>query len=272
MDRLDKILGDAGIGSRKDCEKLIRRGYVTVNGEVVRTASLKVADSDVVAIDGEVVPRHRDVVCIMNKVAGLVTSTEDGRNRTVMEHLPQDMQVQKVLPVGRLDKDTEGLLVFSNQGDLIHRLISPKHEVPKVYYVEHDGDVTSSEVEKAFSGIALKDGSVCRSADLMRIAEGRSLILIRQGMYHQVKRMYAAMGLHVNYLKRVQIGSLVLGDLAPGEVRELSESEIALLSDKDARIVFTSADDPVYSQSPAFQQFLKLTEVERESDNEMEDA
>lgn len=266
MDRLDKILGEAGIGSRKDCEKLVRRGYVTVNGEVVRTASLKVADSDVVAVDGEVVPRHRDVVCIMNKEAGLVTSTEDGRNRTVMEYLPPEMLVQKVLPVGRLDKDTEGLLVFSNQGDLIHKLISPKHEVPKVYYVEHDGDVTSAEVQKALMGIELKDGSVCRSADIQRIGEGRSLILIRQGMYHQVKRMYAAMGLPVKFLKRVQIGSLVLGDLEPGKVRELSESEIAMLSDKDAHIVFTSEDDPVYSHSPAFEQFLKLTEVEREEE------
>lgn len=260
MERLDKILADAGLGSRKDCERLVRRGFVTVNGELVRVASAKVSPEDTVVCDGEVVVRRRSVTCIMNKVAGLVTSTEDGRNRTVMEHLPDEMAIQKVLPVGRLDKDTEGLLVFSNDGDLIHRLISPKHNVPKVYYVEHKGDITATEISAAESGLVLKDGSVCKSAAIMRISEGRSLILIREGMYHQVKRMYACMGLKVNYLKRVQIGSLFLGDLGFGQVRELTEEEIEKLSDKDASIIYDSSLEKVFSHSPEFEQYTKLCE------------
>ena len=173
--------------------------------------------------------RHREVVCILNKPAGFVTSTEDDRNPTVMELLPQELLRQKVVPAGRLDKDTEGLLVFTNNGELLHKLISPKYEVPKVYYVEHEGDVTDSIIQRASDGVVLKDGTVCKSAVIERLGEGKSTICIREGMYHQVKRMYAALGLHVNYLRRIQIGGVKLGDLEVSKVRELTEEEKTLL-------------------------------------------
>ena len=229
MDRLDKIISEAGLCSRRECERLARRGLITVDGQVVKNASEKVSDTAMIEIDGEPVVRHREVVCILNKPAGFVTSTEDDLNRTVMELLPEEMLRQKVVPAGRLDKDTEGLLVFTNNGELLHKLISPKYEVPKVYYVEHEGDVTETVIERAQSSIVLKDGTVCKSAVIERLGEGKSTICIREGMYHQVKRMYAALGLHVNYLRRIQIGGVKLGDLEVSKVRELTEEEKALL-------------------------------------------
>ncbi len=229
MERLDKIISETGLCSRRDCERLARRGLITVNGLVVKNSAEKVADDAIIELDGEPVARRREVVCIMNKPSGFVTSTDDDCNPTVMELLPDEMLRQKVVPAGRLDKDTEGLLVFTNNGELLHRLISPKHEIRKVYYIEHEGDVTAKEIEKAEKGIELKDGTVCKSAVIERLEEGKSTICIREGMYHQVKRMYAALGMHVNYLRRIQIGNLPLADLKPSEVRELSKEEINLL-------------------------------------------
>ncbi|MBO4393265.1 MAG: rRNA pseudouridine synthase [Spirochaetales bacterium] len=225
MDRLDKIISEAGVCSRRDCERLARRGLITVDGQVVKNTSEKVSDTAIIEIDGEPVARRREVVLIMNKPAGFVTSTDDDRNPTVMELLSEEMLRQKVVPAGRLDKDTEGLLVFTNNGELLHKLISPKHEVPKVYYVEHEGDVTEETVGKAAEGIQLKDGTVCKSAVIERLEEGKSTVCICEGMYHQVKRMYAALGLHVNYLRRIQIGGVKLGDLEVSKVRELTEEE-----------------------------------------------
>ena len=229
MERLDKIISEAGLCSRRDCERLARRGRITVDGLVVKSASDKVADNAKIELDGQPVSRRREVVCIMYKPSGFVTSTEDDRSRTVMELLPDEMLRQKVVPAGRLDKETEGLLVFTNNGELLHRLISPKHEVQKVYYVEHEGVVSADVIEKAKEGVVLKDGSVCKSAVIERLGVGRSTICIREGMYHQVRRMYAALGLHVTYLRRIRIGSLTLGDLKPSETRELTEDEIELL-------------------------------------------
>ena len=231
MERLDKIISEAGLCSRRDCERLARRGLITVNGLIVKNSAEKVTDDAIIELDGEPVARRREVVCVMNKPSGFVTSTDDDRNPTVMELLPDEMLGQKVVPAGRLDKDTEGLLVFTNNGELLHKLISPKYEIKKVYYVEHEGDVTDSAIQKAKEGVLLKDGTVCKSAVIERLEEGKSTICIREGMYHQVKRMYAALGLHVNYLKRIRIGNLPLSDLKPSEVRELSEEEKKLLLD-----------------------------------------
>lgn len=230
MERLDKILSEAGVCSRRDCFRLARRGLITVDGKVVSDASGKIADGVRIEVDGKPVQRRREVVCIMNKPAGFVTSTEDKLSRTVMELLPEDILMQKVVPAGRLDKDTEGLLVFTNNGDFLHHLISPKSNVPKTYYVEHEGTVSDEAVKSAAQGIVLKDGTVCRSASIVRLEEGRSEITITEGMYHQVKRMFAAIGCHVTYLRRIQIGGVSLGDLASGQVRELGPEETSMLT------------------------------------------
>ncbi len=227
MERLDRILSKAGFCSRKDALRYARKGLIKVDGLVVRRSDEKVDENAKIEIDGVLLEPHRTMVCMMNKPAGLVTSTSDDRNRTVMELLPESMVRQGVVPVGRLDKDTEGLLLFTNDGDLQHRLISPKQGVSKVYYVEHEGDLTEEDLRKARDGISLKDGSLCRSAYISRLEEGRSTIRIHEGMYHQVKRMYAALGHPVTFLRRIQIGSVSLGDLPVGEVRELTEQEIS---------------------------------------------
>ena len=229
MERLDKILSEAGVCSRRDCLRLARRGLITVNGAEENDASARIADDALIEVDGEVVQRRREVVCMMNKPAGFVTSTEDNLSRTVMELLPEELLRQKVVPAGRLDKDTEGLLIFTNNGDFLHQLISPKSNVSKTYYVEHEGSVSEEAVKAAEKGITLKDGTVCRGAKLIRIEEGKSEITITEGMYHQVKRMFAALGCHVTYLRRIQIGGVSLGDLEPGHVRELSSEETAKL-------------------------------------------
>jgi len=229
MERLDKVISSAGICSRKECGRLGREGRITVNGQVVRMLDTKVDEDAVIAIDGQEIVRHRDVVCIMNKPAGFVTSTDDNRSRTVMELLPEEMLRQKVVPAGRLDKDTEGLLVFTNNGDLLHRLISPKSGISKTYYVEHDGLITDQAVKNAQEGIVLKDGTVCKPARIDILSDGRSDITITEGMYHQVKRMFAALGCHVTYLRRIRIGGLSLGDLEPSQVRELEPDEVGLL-------------------------------------------
>ena len=226
MERLDKILSEAGACTRRECDRLARRGLIKVDGLVVRDSSEKIGDSAEIELDGQIVERRRTVVCVMNKPAGFVTSTADDRSRTVMELLPQELMRQQVVPAGRLDKDTEGLLVFTNDGDLLHRLISPKSGVSKTYDVEYEGSLVPDAAAKAREGVVLKDGTVCKSAELEIVEEGRCIIRITEGMYHQVKRMVAALGAHVTHLKRTQIGEVPLGTLGPGEVRELSEEEI----------------------------------------------
>ena len=225
MQRLDKILSEAGICSRRDCERLVRKRLILVDGNPVSSAATKIPDEATISVDGVPVQRRRRVVCIMNKRAGLVTSTEDPQSPTVMEDLPEDLLSQGIVPAGRLDKDTEGLLVFTNDGALLHRLISPKAEVTKEYYIEYEGNLQADAPEKAKAGITLKDGSVCKSAGLFLTEPGKCTICIREGMYHQVKRMIAALGGHVTFLRRTRIGALEIGDLKPGEVRELSEKE-----------------------------------------------
>ncbi len=229
MERLDRILSQAGFCSRKDAMRYARKGLIKVNGLVVRRSDEKVDENSKIEIDGVLLEPHRIMVCMMNKPKGFVTSTADDRNRTVMELLPESMLRQGVVPVGRLDKDTEGLLLFTNDGDLHHKLISPKYGVSKVYYVEHEGDITDDDIKRAEEGIPLKDGSLCKSAVISRLDEGKSTIEIHEGMYHQVKRMYAALGHHVNYLRRMKIADLEIGGLQIGEVRELTAVEISAL-------------------------------------------
>lgn len=225
MQRLDKILSEAGICSRRDCARLVRRKLILIDGNPATDSAGKVSDDAEITVDGVPVVRKRHIVLIMNKRGGLVTSTEDPLSPTVMEDLPEEMLSQGVLPAGRLDKDTEGLLVFTNDGALLHRLISPKSEVTKEYYIEYEGTLQTDAPEKAKAGITLKDGSVCKSADLVLLQGGKCTICIREGMYHQVKRMIAALGGHVTFLRRTRIGALEIGDLKAGEVRELSQKE-----------------------------------------------
>ena len=230
MERLDKYLCDSGAGTRSQVKPIIKAGRVTVDGVVIRDPSMKFdPQKQTVCLDGAPLGGRRRVVAMMNKPAGYVTATEDKTEKTVMELLPSELLSQDVKPVGRLDKATEGLLLFTNDGDLLHRLISPGKEVPKVYYAQHEGQTTAEDVQAFRDGITLRDGTVCRSATLEGLGPGESLITVCEGKYHQVRRMMASRGMHVTYLERRAEGKLTLGDLPRGMTRELTEEEMALL-------------------------------------------
>ena len=228
MERLDKFLVACGIGSRSQVKDIMKAGRVTVDGTVERDNSRKIdPQKQSICLDGEVLGGRRRVVVMLNKPAGFVTATEDKNERTVMELLPPEMLAQDVKPVGRLDKATEGLLLFTNDGDLLHRLISPKKEVAKVYYARHEGQAGEADIAAFAEGLTLRDGTVCLPAKLEPLGLGESLITVCEGKYHQVRRMMASRQMTVQYLERRQEGPLSLGELPRGSVRELSEAEIA---------------------------------------------
>ncbi len=227
MDRLDKFLCDCGIGTRSQVKAILKAGRVTVDGVTERDSSRKIDTATCrVCLDGEVVGSAGTVVVMMNKPAGYVTATEDKTEKTVMELLPGEYRHLDLKPVGRLDKMTEGLLLFTNDGDLLHRLISPKKQVPKVYYARHEGRAGEEDIHAFSEGLTLRDGTVCLSAVLEPLAEGESLITVCEGKYHQVRRMMAARGMHVSYLERRKEGNLSLGQLPRGQVRLLTEEEL----------------------------------------------
>ena len=228
MDRLDKYLSDSGVGTRSQVKVILKSGRVTVDGKPEKDPGRKIDPAvQTVCLDGEVLGGMRRVVAMLNKPAGYVTATEDPVEKTVMELLPESMKHLDLKPVGRLDKATEGLLLLTNDGDLLHRLISPKKEVPKIYYAKHEGTAVQEDVEAFASGITLRDGTVCLPAVLEPLAAGESLITVCEGKYHQVRRMMASRNMTVTYLERRQEGELTLGTLPRGAVRELKDDEIA---------------------------------------------
>ena len=230
MERLDKFLSASGAGSRSQVKELLKAGRVTVDGAVERDPGRKVDPKfQTVALDAAPLGGRRRVVLMLHKPAGYVTATSDARERTVMELLPPEYKHMDLNPVGRLDKETEGLLLFTNDGALLHRLISPRQEVPKVYYARHEGQASAEDVLAFEKGLELRDGTKCLPAALEPLGPGESRITVREGKYHQVRRMMASRGMTVHYLQRQREGGLELGDLAPGESRELSEEEIRKL-------------------------------------------
>ena len=230
MERLDKFLCDSGIGTRSQVKQLLKTGAVTVDGIPERDPGRKVdPQKQEICYQGTPLGGKRRVVLMLHKPAGYVTATEDPRDKTVMELLPAQYRTMDIKPVGRLDKATEGLLLFTNDGDLLHRLISPKKEVPKVYYARHEGQAGDEDVRAFREGLTLRDGTQCLPAVLEPLGPGESLVTVCEGKYHQVRRMMASRGMTVLYLKRQQEGPLSLGDLPLGQVRELSLEEIAAL-------------------------------------------
>ena len=228
MERLDKFLCDSGVGTRSQVKAILKAGRVAVDGKPERDNGRKIdPKTQVITLDGEALGGYRRVVVMMNKPAGFVTATEDKQERTVMELLPEEYKHLDLKPIGRLDKATEGLLLFTNDGDLLHRLISPKKEVPKVYYARHEGTAGEEDVAAFAAGLTLRDGLECLPAKLEPIGPGESLVTVCEGKYHQVRRMMASRDMTVLYLERRQEGNLTLGELTRGAVRELTEGEIA---------------------------------------------
>lgn len=230
MVRLDKFLADAGAGARAQVKQMIRSGRVCLDGVVERDPGRKLdPQTQTVALDGQLLGGRRRMVVMLHKPAGFVTSTEDPRDRTVMELLPESLRTQDLKPVGRLDKETEGLLLLTNDGALLHHLISPRSQVPKVYYAKHDGQAVPADVEAFAQGLELRDGTKCRPALLEPLGPGESRITVCEGKYHQVRRMMASRNMTVRYLRRQQEGALTLGLLEPGACRELTAQELEAL-------------------------------------------
>ena len=232
MERLDKFLCACGIGTRSQVKDILKTGVVTVDGKPERDGSRKIdPDTQEITCNGAPLRCRGTVVVMLNKPAGYVTATEDKNDQTVMELLPKAYAHWDLKPVGRLDKATEGLLLFTNDGDLLHRLISPKKEVPKRYYARHQGTATPEDVVAFTQGLVLGDGTRCLPAHLEIAGPGESYITVCEGKYHQVRRMMASRNLPVTYLERQKEGDLTLGDLPRGECRELTEGEIAALQE-----------------------------------------
>ena len=226
--RLDKYLCDLGKATRSESKKMIRSGRVRVDGETVTAPETKIApDSARVTLDGEKLLWARHHYYMMNKPAGILTATEDRRQKTVLDLLPDELRRMELFPVGRLDRDTRGLLLLTDDGDFAHRVISPKFAVEKMYDASVEGTPDESDAAAFAQGIVLRDGTKCRPARLALLGEGRCLVTVTEGKYHQVKRMLAARGKPVTALKRLSIGALRLPDtLAEGEVAELDEEDL----------------------------------------------
>ena len=231
--RLDKLLADTGRWSRKEAKLLLKQGRVQVDGAVERSPDRKVDPLVTrVTADGQSVGWAEFRYLMLHKPAGVLTATEDRRQKTVLDLLPAEYA--GLFPVGRLDKDTEGLLLLTNDGELAHKLLSPRHHVDKVYYARIDGTVTDGDVAAFAQGLTLGDGTVCQSAGLESLGEGECLVTLREGKFHQVKRMLAQRGKPVVYLKRLSMGALQLDeDLAPGAWRVLTPEEEAALKGID---------------------------------------
>lgn len=232
--RLDKILGHLGFGSRKEIKKSMRSWNVTVNGVHVTDSSTQVdPNQDLIYVNGEQILYREFIYLMMNKPQGVISATEDLKERVVVDLLDDEYRLFDPFPVGRLDKDTEGLLLLTNDGQLAHRLLSPKKHVPKRYFAIVKGKVSEEDIHIFQKGVTLEDGyhtlpselTIIKSAPVSEIE-----LTIYEGKFHQVKRMFQAVGKEVTYLKRVQMGSLQLDpSLSLGSYRELTEDEILRL-------------------------------------------
>jgi 16S rRNA pseudouridine516 synthase len=235
--RLDKIIAHAGLGTRSEIKLLVKSGAVTVNGAVAKDSGMQVdPQRDKLAVNGESILYREHVYLMMNKPPGVVSATEDTRERTVVDLLDEAYRRFSVFPVGRLDKDTEGLLLLTNDGALAHRLLSPRKHVPKTYYVRVLEQVDAADGEAFKRGVVLNDGYTTLPAELEILSRGDGgghsevLLTIVEGKFHQVKRMFIAVDKRVVYLKRMSMGLLKLDEsLQPGEYRELSSDELANL-------------------------------------------
>ncbi|MBF2387503.1 pseudouridine synthase [Listeria welshimeri] len=232
--RLDKLLSHTGFGSRKEVKPLLKSGAVVVNGTIQKDSKMQVnPDKDEITVHGTPVVYQEFVYFMLHKPQNVVSATEDNVSETVIDLLAQEDTLTNPFPVGRLDKDTEGLLIITNDGTLAHNLLSPKKHIDKTYYAKIDGEVLLEDVKAFAEGIVFDDGYICKPARLEIINPNEIKVTIQEGKFHQVKRMFAARGKTVSYLKRISMGQLQLDEsLELGEYRPLTETELAILQNK----------------------------------------
>lgn len=229
--RLDKYVSVAASISRNDVKSALRRGRITVNGNTEKSAGRKIdTEKDIILMDNSVLKYKKYVYILLNKPCGIISASNDKRQKTVVDLLPDKYSKYSLFPVGRLDKDTTGLLIITNDGDFAHRVITPKKEVEKSYIATLDGSITDDTVNAFASGVTLADGTSCRPAKLERISENVVRVVISEGKYHQIKRMFGTQNLPVVKLHRERIGSLTLPkNLDFGEFTELDEHDVSLI-------------------------------------------
>ena len=227
MIRLDKMLSHLGYGSRKEVKELIRHGWVYVNGEQIKDDDFKVSEiDDEIIVDGDKIDYEEFIYIMLNKPQGVISATYDPRYETVVDLIPEYRKMN-IFPVGRLDIDTEGLLIITNDGELAHKLLSPKYHVFKKYYVEFSGMFRDSYYESFEKGITLDDGYVTLPGRIEVIGDHKAYVYIREGQFHQVKRMFEALDMHVEFLKRIAFGDINLDEnLKLGEWRMLENDEL----------------------------------------------
>lgn len=230
MMRLDKMLSHTGYGSRKEAKELIRKGFVSVNGETILDDDFKVdEENDEVIIADNNISYDKFIYIMLNKPDGYVSATYDSHDPIVLD-LIDGYEKRKLFPVGRLDKDTVGLILITNDGDLAHRMLSPKKHVIKRYYLKFDGILTDKKISRFEEGITLEDGYLCMPASYEKLSENEGILSIKEGKYHQVKRMLEALDCIVTYLKRISFGPIELDkDLEEGKYRFLTEEELKRL-------------------------------------------
>ena len=241
MKRLDKFLVEMSVASRSTIKDMAKKGRIAVNGNIVKATDLKIDENvDAVSVDGQVIAFSDTEYFMLNKPAGVITATLDKKAKTVLDLIDERTR-NDLFPVGRLDKDTEGLLLITNDGDLAHRLLAPKKHVDKVYYADIDGIVTAEHVRRFAEGLTLLDGTPVMPGELtvletdMNAATSKIQLTIHEGKFHQVKRMFEAVGCSVTYLKRLSMGPLMLDEsLKPGEYRRLTDEEINMLKEATA--------------------------------------
>lgn len=231
MERLDKLLAGTGKWSRREVKALVRQGLVRVDGRLAASAEDKLDPAAaIITVAGETISLRRFTYVMLHKPAGVLTATEDRKQPTVLDLLPPELRRIGLAPVGRLDKDTEGLLLLTNDGELAHRLLSPRYHVDKRYLARVDGELSAADTEAFARGMTLGDGLECLPAGLEVLPDRVCIVTLREGKFHQVKRMLAARGAPVLYLKRLSMGPLTLDDsLAAGAYRLLRAEEISAL-------------------------------------------
>lgn len=227
--RLDKFLCDLNIGSRSQVKNFIQKGTVTVNDEIIKKPEFKVSENDIISFQGKTLSGEEYAYYMFHKPAGIISATEDNMHQTVLDYFKNE-PCKNLYPVGRLDKDTEGLLLITNDGELGHRLLSPRHHIPKTYYVELLKPVTSNDAKKLEDGIDIGEKRLTLPAKIQILTDKTLYITITEGKFHQIKRMFEAVDNKVQYLKRISMGALTLDEALPkGEYRRLTSDEISYL-------------------------------------------
>lgn len=232
--RLDRLLSECTALSRSQLRQIIKNGSVSVDGIVITSPEHKVcSDTARVELDGKTVSYEKFCYYMLNKPAGILSATDDKKHKTVIDLFPAELKKKNLFPVGRLDKDTTGLLIITNDGDFAHRVISPRSEIVKTYHAVTETPVNDADIEAFRQGIVLADGTKCLPAGLEKLPDGSCLVRVMEGKYHQVKRMLASRGKPVTALMRLSIGGLELDKgLLPGQFRQLSEKELCSVNKK----------------------------------------